>query len=97
MKVTNIEISRYSPIAPVLFREGDIVEAQLTLMLVPLKGGQFKMTAVLRCLTLLDSTYSRVSKKESDPSKAKHTYRNHSYKAWQHRLQSYHLSQDAFI
>ncbi|KAM6493760.1 hypothetical protein JOM56_010121 [Amanita muscaria] len=51
----------YKPIPPVLFREGDVVEAQITMMLVPLKGGQFKLTAVLRCLTLLDSTYSRES------------------------------------
>ena len=93
-----IEISRYSPIPPVLFREGDVVEAQISMMLVPLKGGQFKMTAVLRCLTLLDSTYSRVSKgyKQSDPSKAKHTYRSHSYKVWQ-RLRSYHLSRTLFV
>ncbi|KAM6491852.1 hypothetical protein JOM56_012711, partial [Amanita muscaria] len=53
-----IEIYSYKPIPPVLFREGDVVEAQITMMLVPLKGGQFKLTAVLRCLTLLDSTYS---------------------------------------
>ena len=45
-----------------MFRSGDIVEAQLTPMMVPMKGGAFKLMTVLRCLTLLDSTYSRVSR-----------------------------------
>ena len=44
-----------------MFHEGDIVEAQLMLMIVPLKGSQFKMIAVLCGLTLLDSMYSWVS------------------------------------
>ena len=44
-----------------MFRKGDIVEAQVTAMMVPMRGGTFKMIAVLRCLTLLDSTYSLVS------------------------------------
>jgi hypothetical protein len=46
---------------PVRFREGDIVDAKLTLMLVPVKNDQHKMVAILRSLTLLDSTYSQVS------------------------------------
>ena len=43
------------------FCEGDIVEAQITIQLVPLKGGTHKMAAVLRGLTLLDATYSQVN------------------------------------
>jgi hypothetical protein len=46
---------------PVRFHEGDIVEAQVTFMLVPLKGGTYKMATVLQSLTLLDATYSQVS------------------------------------
>ena len=59
---SNHHLLRYQTIPPVMFRTGDIVEAQLTPMMVPMKGGTFKLTMVLRCLTLLDSTYSRVSR-----------------------------------
>ncbi|KAF8333312.1 hypothetical protein F5887DRAFT_1080341 [Amanita rubescens] len=52
---------KYKTIPPVMFRNGDIVEAQLTAMMVPMKGGTFKMMAVLHCLTLLDSSYSQES------------------------------------
>ncbi len=41
-----------------MFRKGDIVEAQVTAKMVPMRGGTFKMIAVPRYLTLLDSTYS---------------------------------------
>ena len=50
---------------PVKFCIGDLVEAQLTLMLVPLRGDQYKLTPVLRCLTMLDSKFSQVNNKSS--------------------------------
>lgn len=53
--------ARYEPIPPVRFRVGDIVEAKATLMLVPIRQGQFKLMAVLRGLTLLDTTFAQVS------------------------------------
>jgi hypothetical protein len=40
---------------------GDIVEAQVSFVTVPLKGKKFKMIIVLRALTLLDSTPLKVS------------------------------------
>ncbi|KAM6489423.1 hypothetical protein JOM56_015140 [Amanita muscaria] len=43
------------------FREGDIVEVQMTMLLVPLLHGQFKMTTTLRSLTLIDATFSQKS------------------------------------
>lgn len=42
------------------FRTGDIVECQVTFMLVPIKGRQWKMTAVLRSITLLDASITQV-------------------------------------
>lgn len=38
-----------------------IVEVQMTMLLVPLLHGQFKMTTTLRSLTLIDATFSQVS------------------------------------
>ncbi|KAM6493896.1 hypothetical protein JOM56_010257 [Amanita muscaria] len=52
---------RYNEIPPVRFREGDLVEAQMTILLVPLLHGQYKMTSTLRSLTLIDATYSQNS------------------------------------
>ncbi|KAF8222859.1 hypothetical protein L208DRAFT_1320145 [Tricholoma matsutake] len=47
---------RYNVIDPIKFRIGDIVEAQVSFVVVPLKGKKYKMIIVLRALTLLDST-----------------------------------------
>ncbi|KAK2459290.1 hypothetical protein APHAL10511_008692 [Amanita phalloides] len=52
---------KYEAIAPVRFRVGDIVEAKATLMLVPIREGRFKLTAVLRSLTLLDTSFAQTS------------------------------------
>lgn len=40
---------------PVKFRIGDIVEAQMSFVTIPLRGKQFKMLTILRAITLLDS------------------------------------------
>ena len=55
----------YKEITPVKFGVGDLVEVQLTLMLVPLRGGQYKLAPILRCLTMLDSKFSQVNNKSS--------------------------------
>ena len=52
---------RYQAITPVTFRVGDIVEAKATLMVIPLRGGHYKLTAVLRSITILDTTYTQVN------------------------------------
>lgn len=54
--------TRYENISPVRFRVGDIVEAKATLMLIPLRGGHFKISAVLRSLTIIDATFTQVRK-----------------------------------
>jgi hypothetical protein len=51
---------RYETVTPVTFRVGDIVEAKATLMVLPLRGGNYKLTAVLRGITILDTTYTQV-------------------------------------
>ena len=51
---------RFIPIAPVKLQIGDIVEAQISFMVIPLRGGEFKITAVLRSLTLLDGQFAQV-------------------------------------
>lgn len=56
-----LNILRYCPGRPSSFRIGDIVEAQLSFVTVPVQANQFKMMLVLRSLALLDSTYSQVS------------------------------------
>lgn len=51
----------YVVLDPVAFRVGDIVEAQVSFVGVPLKGEKVRMMVVLRALTLLDCNESMVS------------------------------------
>jgi hypothetical protein len=45
----------YRTINPMRFRIGDIVEAQISFIAIPLKNRQYKMLVVLRAITLIDS------------------------------------------
>ncbi|KAH6888884.1 hypothetical protein BKA70DRAFT_1442720 [Coprinopsis sp. MPI-PUGE-AT-0042] len=47
---------RYDPCDPSLFKEGDIVEAAITFVCVPVKGGEYKFITTLRALALLSSS-----------------------------------------
>ncbi|KAH6894773.1 hypothetical protein BKA70DRAFT_1375752 [Coprinopsis sp. MPI-PUGE-AT-0042] len=60
------ESGKYSleAISPIRLRVGDIVECQTTFMLVPVKGKQWKMTAVLRSITLLHASFTQVRRFE---------------------------------
>jgi len=51
---------RYEKMDPTRFKVGDIVEAQILFVGVPLKGGKAKLMIVLRALTLLDCQQSMV-------------------------------------
>ncbi|KAF8228455.1 hypothetical protein L208DRAFT_1291452 [Tricholoma matsutake] len=56
---------RFEACPPQLFRKGDIVEAQLSFIIVPIKeelvkGKQYKMLVVLRSMALLDTQFSSV-------------------------------------
>jgi hypothetical protein len=44
---------------PQIFRVGDIVEAQVSFIVVPLKDKKYKMIVVLRSIALLDATFSQ--------------------------------------
>jgi hypothetical protein len=43
-----------------MFRIGDIVQAQLSFVVIPVKGGHRKMLTILRSLALLDRSFSQV-------------------------------------
>ena len=45
---------------PQIFRVGDIVEAQVSFIAVPLKDKKHKMIVVLWSIALLDATFSQV-------------------------------------
>jgi len=45
---------------PQIFRVGDIVEAQVSFIAVPLTDNKHKMIIVLRSIALLDTTFSQV-------------------------------------
>jgi len=55
-----LNLSRYDRTDPTKFKIGDIVEAQVSFVGVPLKGEKARMMAVLRALTLLDCHHSMV-------------------------------------
>ncbi|KAF8329028.1 hypothetical protein F5887DRAFT_1081409 [Amanita rubescens] len=51
--------TKYVEISPVRFQIGDIVEAQMTFMLVSLPGNDYKMVSILRSMTMLDNSFSQ--------------------------------------
>jgi hypothetical protein len=53
--------TRFFAVDPRQFRVGDIVEAQVTFVAVPIRNNKFKMISQLRCLALLDGTFTDVS------------------------------------
>jgi hypothetical protein len=50
----------YNIIEPSKLRKGDIAEAQVSFVVVPLKNRRFKLLIVLRAITLLDNHPSKV-------------------------------------
>jgi hypothetical protein len=56
----------YETAQPHSYRVGDIVEIQMTIIGVPLKGRKFKMLTVLRSIALLDSSFTQVKTKPYD-------------------------------
>ena len=43
-----------------MFHVGDIVQAQASFVVIPIKGGQWKMLTILRSIALLDGSLSKV-------------------------------------
>jgi hypothetical protein len=61
-----IDCVRFEVCGPQTFRKGDIVEVQLSFIVVPTKediitGNKYKFLVVLRSLALLDTQFSMVS------------------------------------
>lgn len=51
----------FTPVGPSRFREGDIVEVQVSFIVVPTKNRSFSMNVVLRSIALLNEVFSQVS------------------------------------
>lgn len=51
---------RYNDADPMVFKIGDIVEAQVSFVGVPLRGDKVKLMVVLRALSLLDCEQTMV-------------------------------------
>jgi hypothetical protein len=51
---------RFEPAAPQIFRVGDLIEAQVSFVVVPLKGKMKKMLTAVRCIALLNSDFTKV-------------------------------------
>ncbi|KAF8873003.1 hypothetical protein BD779DRAFT_1452340, partial [Infundibulicybe gibba] len=51
---------RFQAAKPHVFRIGDLVEAQVSFAVVPLKGGKCKMLCILRSIALLDGQFVQV-------------------------------------
>lgn len=51
----------YTPCGPQSFHSGDIVQAQMSFVMIPVRGGCHKMLTVLRSLALVNSSFVAVS------------------------------------
>lgn len=58
--MTTDDFSRYESINPKRFQVGDIVEAEVSFMLVPTKGKLYQFVSVLRSIALFDNKLTRV-------------------------------------
>jgi len=50
----------YEVTEPQMYRVGDIVEVQMSFVVVPLKSQHFKMLSVLHSIALIDSSFTQV-------------------------------------
>jgi hypothetical protein len=53
--------TRYITSEPQIFRIGNMVQAQVSFIVIPMKGGRRKMLTVLCSLVLLDGSLSNVT------------------------------------
>jgi hypothetical protein len=56
--------NRFVNTNPSSFRVGDIIEALLTIVVIPVKQQKYQMMLVLRGLTLLDGHHTTVSRSQ---------------------------------
>lgn len=60
MVIMFLFIHRFIAFDPARFRIGDIIELQMNVVAVPVKGGRFKMITQLRTLAKLNNYFSQV-------------------------------------
>ncbi|KAF8874343.1 hypothetical protein BD779DRAFT_1451004 [Infundibulicybe gibba] len=60
-KASGEEGPTFTKANPQIFRVGDLVDIQVSYIVVPLKSHKFKMLPVLRTIALVDSTFSQVN------------------------------------
>ena len=51
---------RYEMAEPQIYRVGDIVEAQISFVAIPLKGQKYKMSPILHSIALIDGSFTTV-------------------------------------
>jgi hypothetical protein len=57
---SNARVRRYITVKPASLSVGDIVELQISFVMVPLRDNKFKAMMVLRSILVLDRTYTQV-------------------------------------
>jgi hypothetical protein len=62
----DLRISRFESQGPQIFRLGELVEAQISFIVVPLKGDTVKMHTVLHAIVLLNGEFSKVRQHENE-------------------------------
>jgi hypothetical protein len=68
---------RTTPASPTIFSSGDLVEALISLVVIPV-GRQHALKLILRGLTMLDNTERRVSKFKVPSNISNKTYDQHA-------------------
>ncbi|KAF8240311.1 hypothetical protein L208DRAFT_1546952, partial [Tricholoma matsutake] len=61
---------RYEMCEPQTFRIGDIVQAQLTFVVIPMRGGKRKMLSILRSIALIDERFGKAVSGAENPEQA---------------------------
>lgn len=56
----HLSSAQFGSAQPTVFRLGDIVEVQMTVVMVPVTGRRFKLVFQLRALALVNSTFAQV-------------------------------------
>ena len=58
--LTLTQNNRFQPCKPQIVQLGDIVQAQLSFVIISVKGGKCKMLMILHLLVLLESKFTKV-------------------------------------
>lgn len=67
--------SRFHCTTPQTFQEGDIVEIQVSFIVIPLRDQKCRMSVVLRSINLLDGRFTQVSMSNNDEAYWAHFFK----------------------